>query len=308
MSVPENDTATAPVAVAVGQVSCVTPAARPVSTGGVAFSPEVGCEQATTCTSESEIALDVAVAAFNVNEADEAATAQLFAPRYEPDTVIEPAPNVSVPENDTTMPPVAVGQVSWVAPAARPVSTGGVALSPEIGWLQATTCTSESVIALAVAVAAFNVNEAVAAATAQLFAPRYVPETAIAPAPIVSFPENWATTAPAAVGQVNCVTPAARPVNTGGVALSPEVGCEQATTCTSESVIALEVAVAAFNVNEAVAAATAQLSLPRYVPDTRIGPAPIVSVPENDTTMPPVATGHAEENGVGGVAFSPEVG
>ena len=49
--------------------------------GGVAFSPEVGCEQATNCTSESVIALAVAVAAFNVTEADEAATAQLSLPR-----------------------------------------------------------------------------------------------------------------------------------------------------------------------------------------------------------------------------------
>ena len=79
MSVPENDTATPPVAM--GQVSCVTPAARPVNTGGVAFSPEVGCEQATTCTSESVIALAVAVAAFKVNDAVAAATAQLFVPR-----------------------------------------------------------------------------------------------------------------------------------------------------------------------------------------------------------------------------------
>ena len=84
----------------------------------------------------------------------------------------------------------------------------------------------------------------------------------IEPAPIVSVPENDTTTAPVAVGQAICVTPAASPVNTGGVALSPEVGCEQATTCTSESEIALAVAVAAFKVNDAVYAATAQLSLP----------------------------------------------
>ena len=119
------------------------------------------------------IALAVAVAAFNVNEADDAATAQLFAPRYVPDTAIEPAPIASVPENDTTMPPVAVGQAICVTPAASPVNTGGVAFSPEVGCEQATTCTSESVIALDVAVADFNVNEADAAATAQLFAPMY---------------------------------------------------------------------------------------------------------------------------------------
>ena len=255
VSAPENETTTAPVAV--GQVNCVTPAARPVSTGGVAFSPEIGCEQATTCTSESEIALAVAVAAFNVNEADEAATAQLFAPRYAPDTRIEPAPIVSFPENWATTAPVVVGQVNCVTPAARPVSTGGVAFSPEVGCEQATTCTSESVIALAVAVAAFNVNDADAAATAQLSFPRYSPDTAIEPAPIDRFPDNDTTVAPGATGQV-----AAN--GAGGVALSPEVGCEQATTCTSESEIALAVAVAAFNVNEAVEAATAQLSLPRY--------------------------------------------
>ena len=71
---------------------------------------------------------------------------------------------------------------------------------------------------------------------------------------------------------------------------------------------ALDVAVAAFNVNEAVDAATAQLFAPRYVPETVIEPAPIVSVPENDTATAPVATGQAEENGDGGVAFSPEIG
>ena len=79
----------------------------------------------------------------------------------------------------------------------------------------------------------------------------------------MSVPENDTFTLPVAGGQVSCVAPVASPVNAGGVALSPVVGCEQATTCTSDSVIALAVAVAAFNVNEAVAAATAQLSLPR---------------------------------------------
>ena len=122
------------------------------------------------------------------------------------------------------MPPVAVGQVICVTPAARPVNAGGVAFSPEVGWLQATTCTSDSVIALEVAVAAFNVNEADEAATAQLFAPRYVPDTAIEPAPIASVPENDTATAPVAMGQAICVTPTASPVNTGGVAFSPEVG------------------------------------------------------------------------------------
>ena len=122
------------------------------------------------------------------------------------------------------MPPVAVGQVICVTPAARPVNAGGVAFSPEVGWLQATTCTSDSVIALEVAVAAFNVNEADEAATAQLFAPRYVPDTAIEPAPIASVPENDTATAPVAMGQAICVTPSASPVNPGGVAFSPEVG------------------------------------------------------------------------------------
>ncbi len=306
LSVPENDATTAPVAV--GQVNCVTPVARPGNVGGVALSPVVGCEHTATWAFVRLIAPEVAVAAFTVSSATRPLTAQLPLPRYEPDrfTVVEST--VTVPENWATTPPVATGQVICVTPAARPVNTGGVAFSPEVGWLQATTCTSESVIALDVAVAAFNVNEAVDAATAQLFAPRYEPETKIEPAPIVSVPENDTITAPVAVGQVSCVTPAARPVNTGGVAFSPEVGWLQATTWALDSVIALDVAVAAFNVNEADDAATAQLFAPRYVPDTRIEPAPIVSVPENDTPMPPVATGQADANGAGGVALSPEFG
>ena len=112
-------------------------------------------------------------------------------------------------------------------------------------------------IALAVAVAAFNVNDADAAATAQLFAPRYVPDNRIDPAPIVSVPENWATTPPVATGQ-------AEENGGGGVALPPVVGCEHTAICASVSVIALDVAVAAFNVNDAVDAATAQLFAPMY--------------------------------------------
>ena len=72
--------------------------------------------------------------------------------------------------------------------------------------------------------------------------------------------------------------------------------------------IALAPPVPAFNVNEVVDAATAQLFAPRYVPETVIEPAPIVSVPENDTATAPVATGQADANGAGGVALSPEIG
>ena len=75
-------------------------------------------------------------------------------------------------------------------------------------------------------------------------------------------PENDTATPPVAMGQVNCVTPAASPANAGGVALSPVVGCEQATTCASESVISLDAP--DLNVSEAVEPAIAQLSFPRY--------------------------------------------
>lgn len=101
-----------------------------------------------------------------------AIAAQFPLPRYVPDTLTGVDSTVIVPENDTTTAPVAAGHESWVAPVGRPVNAGGVATSPEVGWLQATTCAFVSVIALAVAVAAFTVNDAVVAATAQLFAPR----------------------------------------------------------------------------------------------------------------------------------------
>ena len=88
-----------------------------------------------------------------------------------PETFTEPAPIANVPENDTTAAPVAGGHGNCVEPTGRE-RVGGVAVSPVVGWLQATTWTSESVIALAPPVAAFNVNDAVDAATAQLFVPR----------------------------------------------------------------------------------------------------------------------------------------
>ena len=72
--------------------------------------------------------------------------------------------------------------------------------------------------------------------------------------------------------------------------------------------IADAVSVAAFKVSSVVDAATAQLFAPRYVPETGIEPAPIVNVPENDTTTEPVAVGQADANGAGGVALSPVVG
>ena len=159
---------------------------------------------------------------------------------------------------------MAVGQTSCVAPAASPVNAGGVALSPVVGCEHTATWAFVRLIAPEVAVAAFTVSSATSPLTAQLPLPRYEPDRFTAVESTVTVPENWATTPPVATGQAICVTPAASPVNAGGVAFSPEVGCEQATTCTSESVIALADAVAAFNVNEADEAATAQLFVPRY--------------------------------------------
>ena len=52
-------------------------------------------------------------------------------------------------------------------------------------------------------------NVEAAAAKAQLFEPRYEPDTLIVPEPMVSVPENTAVTAPVGVGQPRRVTPAA---------------------------------------------------------------------------------------------------
>ena len=100
-----------------------------------------------------------------------------------PDTEIEPAPIVSVPENDTTAAPVAGGQIDAIDP-------GGAACSPAIGCEHTVTRAFESAIALAVPVAAFRVSDGVHATIAQLVRLRYEPAIRIKPAPIDRFPEN----------------------------------------------------------------------------------------------------------------------
>lgn len=169
------------------------------------------------CAFVSVIGADVSVRSFRVSDAVDPATAQFLEPRYEPETRIEPAPIANVPENRPATEPVAIGQESASDPS-------GVALSPAVGCEHTAICTPVSVMALAVAVAAFNVTEGADAATAQLFGPRYEPETRIELSPTAKVPENDATTEPVAFGQSSCVTPVASPDNAGGVALSPVVG------------------------------------------------------------------------------------
>ena len=117
-----------------------------------------------------------------------------------------------MPENTAVTAPVGVGQPRAVAPTGS-VTDGSVAkvASGAVGNWQATTCAFVRLIELV------NDSELTAAASAQLLAPRYEPETLSEPEPMASKPENTAVTAPVGDGQPRAVTPTGN-VTDGSVA------------------------------------------------------------------------------------------
>ena len=98
----------------------------------------VGCEHTTACASDNTTAPPRArllTAAF---------AAQLSRPRYEPATLAEPAPMLSVPENEATVRPLAAGHANCETPLGRPVRVGSDAFSPTVGCEHTTTWASDS--------------------------------------------------------------------------------------------------------------------------------------------------------------------
>ena len=100
--------------------------------------------------------------------------------------------------------------------------------------------------------------------------------------------------------------PAASPVRVGGVALPARQEFEHTRTCASDNRIEPPRA------RLLTAAFAAQLSRPRYEPETFTEPEPILNVPEKTTVTEPVGLGHSScvstPLNTGGVAFSPSTG